>query len=82
MMTTINGQRVPIVPRQLSTGEWIAERSPTCFGIGQTAEESMEDLLVLCGGGKYRPNPFREREVLPTDFGVFRFDRCPILDSP
>lgn len=79
MMTTINGQRVPIVPRQLSTGDWIAERSATCFGIGATQQEALEDLLVACGGGKYRPNPYREREILPTPFGVIRLDRCPFF---
>lgn len=44
MMTTIDGKRVPIVPRQLSTGQWIAERSPTCFGLGNTPDEALSNL--------------------------------------
>lgn len=58
MMTTINGQRVPIVPRQLSTGQWIAERSPTCFALAATPELA---LVALAAWESQRP--FNEMEV-------------------
>lgn len=74
MMKTVNGERVPVVPRQLSTGQWIAEMSDTCFGFGDTPDAALRDLCVACGGGRFRVNAFRGREVLVTDFGVITID--------